>query len=226
MHLDRLFSPANELNLKPAYTDGDVRQTTDRLLDLFRPKETRIRIVMDRKARRFFVAIQPLQLPPSEVYHRGVKVVTTHMVRETPRLKKTSFITESQNERASLKRSSAYEGLIVKKDRILEGLTSNFFYVDGGVLGTAGRGILRGVTREEILNLAREQLKFTMRYRALRVAEIPLIQEAFISSSSRGIVPVVQIDSLRISAGYVGVLTKELMQAYQDNALKRAEPIL
>jgi len=225
-HLDRLFLPASELNLKPVCTNGDLRQAMNSLLDPFRPKEMRVRIVMDNKAGRFFVAIQPLELPPPKAYQLGVHVVTTQVQRETPRQKKTSFIVESQSERASIKRTSSYEGLIVKKGRILEGLTSNFFYVEGGVLGTAGRGILRGITREEILHLAREQLRFTMRYRALRVSEIPLIQEAFISSSSRGIVPVVRIDALRISAGFVGVLTKELMRGYQDSVLKRAESIL
>jgi branched-chain amino acid aminotransferase len=225
-HLARLYGPAGALRIQPACTQNKLRQSIDSLLLEYRPQEARIRVTLDRADGRLFVAIQVLALPPSEVYEKGVCVVTTKARRQTPTIKKTDFIAQSRTERLSLVKSTAYEGLIVHAGRILEGLTSNFFYVQGHVLGTASRGVLRGVTRGEILRLAREELVLDLRYRAISLEEIQLIQEAFISSSSRGIVPVVQVDKVRIGSGRVGDLTKRLSRAYQQSVLLRAEEIV
>jgi len=51
------------------------------------------------------------------------------------------------------------------------------------------------------------------------------VKEAFITSSSRGIVPVVQIDDVRVGQGRVGQITKLLMKAYEVYVLKHAERI-
>lgn len=226
-HLARLYAPARELGLEPACSERDLRQMMDALLGHYRPAEARLRIVLDAAGGRVFLAIQPLVLLPREVYEHGVRVVILYdKSRKTPTLKTTTFIVESQAERASLAERSAFEGLLARGNRILEGMTSNFFYVLGGVLGTAGKGVLHGVTRSEILRLARRDLRIPIRYRALRIEEIPALQEACISSSSRGIVPVVQIDDARIGSGVVGPVTGSLMRAYEQEVLRCAENIV
>jgi branched-subunit amino acid aminotransferase/4-amino-4-deoxychorismate lyase len=113
--------------------------------------------------------------------------------------------------------------LIVRNRRILEGLTSNFFYIWEGELGTAGRDVLPGITRREILFVARHSLSIPIRFRALNLEQVPFIQEAFICSSSREIVPVVQLNNVQIGSGEVGPLTRKLMQAYKESVLERAE---
>lgn len=226
-HLARLYAPAQERGLHPACSEGALRQAMNDLLAGYRPQEARMRIAMDGSGGRIFLAIQPLRLPPAEVYQRGVRVaIMYNKHRKTPTLKTTAFIAESQAERAILAERSIFEGLLTKGDRILEGMTSNFFYVWDGVLGTAGRGVLRGVTRAVILRLARRDLRLPIRYRALRIGEISFIQEAFICSSSRGIVPVTQVDEARIGSGMVGQVTGSLMRAYERDVLRRAEAIV
>lgn len=226
-HLARLYEPASQFGLQPACNERGLRQAMDALLVDYRPQEARIRVALDAASGRVFLAIQPLALLPAEVYEHGVRVVILYdKSRKTPTLKTTSFISESQAERAALAERSAFEGLLTRGDHILEGMTSNFFYVRNGVLGTAGRGVLRGVTRAEILRLARQQLRLPISYRALRVDEIPTIREAFISSSSRGIVPVAQVDEARIGSGKVGQVTGSLMRAYEQEVWRRAETIV
>ena len=222
-HLDRLYAPAVALGLQPSRTSDELRHELDRLLEGYRPGEARIRISLEDVSGEIFVAIQELRLPPPQAYEQGVRAVTVMTHRESPLLKRTAFISESQSERAALSRVLAFEGLIVQRGRILEGMTSNFFYVREEGLGTAGRGVLRGVTRAEVLRLAREALSIPVRYRALRVGELAQVREAFISSSSRGIVPVVHVDEVHIGTGRVGDLTARLMQAYQRSVLQRAE---
>jgi branched-chain amino acid aminotransferase len=56
--------------------------------------------------------------------------------------------------------------------------------------------------------------------------ELPTISEAFITSSSRGIVPVVQIDAQQVGDGKVGKMTRRLMQLYNEEVLSLAEDIV
>jgi branched-chain amino acid aminotransferase len=103
-------------------------------------------------------------------------------------------------------------------------MTSNFFYVLDGVLCTAGRGILIGVTRQTVISIAKEH-GIEVRYRALPLNELENIQEAFITSSSRGVVPVVQVDGRSVAEGRVGEMTTRLMRLYKEEVLSLAEEI-
>ena len=64
-----------------------------------------------------------------------------------------------------------------------------------------------------------------MKYQPLKLSQLLAVKEAFITSSSRGIVPVVQIDEVVIGQGRVGPLTKQLMAAYDEAVLKVSEKI-
>jgi branched-chain amino acid aminotransferase len=144
--------------------------------------------------------------------------------REKPALKQTTFISESSSER---KRAGGdiFEILLTHNGRILEGMTSNFFCVRHGVLHTAGRGVLSGVTRQTVITIAR-QAGIQVRFKALSLREIPGIDEAFITSSSRGVVPVVQIGDQPVANGKVGGITKQLIGLYQQGVLDMAESII
>jgi branched-chain amino acid aminotransferase len=113
-----------------------------------------------------------------------------------------------------------FEGLLVRKGRILEGLTSNFFYLTGGKLGTAAHGVLNGVTRRQVIKIARES-HMEVLYRSLQLVDISAIDEAFLTSSSRGIVPIVTINEKHIGFGGVGQGTQRLLRLY-DTALEKA----
>jgi branched-chain amino acid aminotransferase len=64
-------------------------------------------------------------------------------------------------------------------------------------------------------------------YEPLRQDQVPVdvLREAFITSSSRGIVPVVQIDAIQVGQGSPGPITFDLMAAYESYVLAHAEPI-
>lgn len=170
------------------------------------------------------MAIEPLRPLPAEIYLRGVKVVTTGIERQNPRLKSTSFISASQNARKQIAGSDIFEALLVRNGLIMEGMTSNFFYVLRGRLGTARKDILLGVTRRTVLRVARGS-GISILYRPLKREQVPALEEAFITSSSRGIVPVVRIDGTIVGEGSPGSVTKELSNAYDEYVIRHAELI-
>ncbi len=184
--------------------------------------------VMETHGREFYISIEPLKVLPPEIYEKGVRVETTTLRRNDPRVKSTDFIAASTDERKHIAKEGIFEALLVKNGRILEGMTSNFFYVGrnniSSYLGTAQRGILLGVTRTMVIRAARGR-GVEVRYRALKLDQLSLVKEAFITSSSRGIVPVVQIDDARVGQGRVGEMTKMLMNAYDEYVMLHAELI-
>jgi branched-chain amino acid aminotransferase len=205
------------------------------LLESFRHPDGEARIrVMETHQQQIYIAIEPLKPLSSEIYEQGVRVETTAIQRHHPRIKSTTFISASDEEREHIAQAGIFEALLVKNGKILEGMTSNFFYVmrpsttlrsaQGVILCTAQRDILLGVTRTMVIRAARGR-GLEVRYRALELSQLPAVKEAFITSSSRGIVPVIQIDQVKIGPGRVGPITKALMKAYEEYVLKKAERI-
>jgi branched-chain amino acid aminotransferase len=197
---------------------------------------------METKQGQFYISIEPLKLLRREVYEEGVRVETTTIQRNDPRTKSTAFISASDEERKHLAKEGIFEALLVKNGKVLEGMTSNFFYIldkrpssalvaknaphsgQGEVLFTAQRNILLGITRRMVIRAARGR-GLEVSYQPLELNQALAVKEAFITSSSRGIVPVIQIDNVRIGQGRVGRVTKELMAAYAEAVLKNSEKI-
>jgi branched-chain amino acid aminotransferase len=208
-HLQRLYQPAITTPVAKSY----LRKQLANLLRDY-PQEARLRVIMTHKG-LVFILIEPLRHLPTEVYEHGVCVVTLEKNRDRPRLKSTGFIERTLRERQKILEQGIFEALLIQRTQILEGLTSNFFYVKHGRLGTAQRDILLGVTRRIVLRLARE-MGVGIIFQTLRLDAIGLTQEAFITSSSRGIVPVVQIDDIKVGQGSPGRITRNLFQAYES----------
>lgn len=237
----RVTGLSAHLRRLPNVDASDLRRSLIHLLEPYRPEEARVRVI-ETKQQEVYVAIEPLKLLPRDVYETGVRVETTSIQRHAPRAKSTAFIAASDEERKHIARAGIFEALLVKNGRILEGMTSNFFYIlrsgrtsatrltnaelstQREILYTAQKDILLGVTRTMVIRAARSR-GVEVRYHALRLSQLPALKEAFITSSSRGIVPVIQIDDVRVGQGRVGKMTRELMRAYEEYVIEKAEKI-
>jgi branched-chain amino acid aminotransferase len=221
-HLQRLYGPVPT----PEVSESYLRRQLFALLERFRPGEARVRAMMTTHG-QVYLAVTPLRPLPREVYERGVRVETTDLHRESPRLKSTRFIADSASERKHIAQDGIFEALLVKDRTILEGMTSNFFYVNAypeRSLCTAREDILPGVTRQTVIEIA-QRSRLKVEYEPLGLDQLEAVSEAFITSSSRGIVPVVQIDQVTIGQGSPGPITKELSAVYEAYVLERAERI-
>lgn len=239
LHLQRLYKPVST----PEVDKSMLRRQLSALLEPYRPNEARVRAIMTRRG-EVYLAIAPLAPLPGTVFEKGVHVETTDLQREHPRLKSTSFIGRSDSERKHIAEEGIFEALLVKDGKILEGMTSNFFYIiraerneerslrrvktkramPDATLYTARNGILLGVTRDTVIELARGR-GLKLKYQPLKQEQLTAVSEAFITSSSRGIVPVVRIDDVTIGQGSPGPITKELMAAYEAYVIEKAEKI-
>lgn len=231
-HLSRLYQPVP----MPEVDVLLLRRQLLAVLEPYRPGEARVRAVMTKKG-QVYLAAEPLKLLPREVYENGVRVETTDLHRRQPRWKSTGFIGRSNAERKHIAEEGIFEALLVKDGQILEGMTSNFFYV-GQVpaeaslkmdnvpyLGTARENILLGITRETVLEIARG-IGLEITYQPLKLDQLEIIPEAFITSSTRGIVPVIQIDRVMIGQGIPGSITSQLSESYNSYVMENAERIL
>ena len=221
-HLGRLFGPARAAGIQPVLAETDLRCLLDDIVAGWRPGEARLRLHLAQDG-TFWLGAETFVPPAERLYREGVAALTVSFARQTPRLKRTEYIRRRHAALTRVRAAGAYEGLIQHHDRIWEGLTSNFCYVQEGVLGTAKNNILFGVTRAAVLQLAR-QLQIPRLYRALPVSALPNIDEAFLCSSSRGPMPIVRIDGHPIGRGRPGPLTQRLRAAYLEAQMHLAEP--
>jgi branched-chain amino acid aminotransferase len=156
----------------------------------------------------------PLTTYPSEFFTDGIKVITTRLSRSLATSKTTQYtpaIVALQRGKAQ----NAQEALYVNaREEILEATTSNFFAFKEGVLYTCcSEEVLLGMTQDVVLKLAAPH--FPISTRALHSSEISSMEEAFITSSTREVMPVVQIDSLKIGNGLVGPKTQKIMALFR-----------
>jgi len=235
-HLNRLYLPAADLRLHPSVEEGSLRRHIAELTKTFLPQESRVRLILTQDTGDIYIGIQALVPIAESVYRDGVHVVTAEMARHDPRIKGTDFITASAEQRKLVK-DDIYEILLTKNGRILEGMTSNFYAIQYVIVSrqaqqsygsitliTAQKGILLGVTRRAVLKLARGQ-GMSIEYRSPRVDES--FDEAFLTSSSRGVVPIVKINGQAVGQGRgVGQGTKKLQLAYQAYVEERSEEII
>ena len=219
-HLKRIYHPATAQKIIPSVPVTVLRRILAGLLRDY-PQDARVRLVMTEMG-QIYVMLTALTPLPAEIYLNGVAVITADMQRRSPRLKSTGFIAASEDMRAQLANSKIFEALLVHNNLILEGMTSNFFYVKGENLGTARRDILLGVTRRMVLRVARGSgLKVI--YRPLKRWQVSALSEAFLTSSSRGIVPIIEIDDVPVGEGIPGPVTKTLLEGYNAYVMQHAD---
>lgn len=96
---------------------------------------------------------------------------------------------------------------------VVEGPGFNIFAVRGGRLVTPKEGVLEGITRRTVIEMA-QALGIPVETRALPAAELRGADEAFLSSSGGGVLPVTRVDGRTVGSGTIGALTQRLVETY------------
>jgi branched-chain amino acid aminotransferase len=174
--------------------------------------DVRFRVTVPRsQPNQFILSIEPFTPPSEALIKAGVRCMTAPgMMRRNPAAKTNDW---AQNRDHFTLPSGVYEGLLVSDmGEILEGFGSNFYAVLDGELRTAGSGVLPGIAQQIIFTVAPEILP--LRRDAVNQSDIPHLSEAFITSSSRGVIPVIEINQVAIGEGKPGSYTSAIRQVY------------
>ncbi|MGZ8364249.1 MAG: D-amino-acid transaminase [Caulobacteraceae bacterium] len=156
---------------------------------------------------------------------RGVAVVTQADNRWGRCDIKTVGLLPNAIAKQYAKERGAYEAWFVDDmDLVTEGTSSNAWIIDAdGVLRTRDTqaNILRGITRHSVLDVAREA-GVRVSERPFTLDEAKAAREAFMTSASAFVTPIVSIDGARIGDGKPGAVTRRLRELYLADAVKRA----
>jgi branched-chain amino acid aminotransferase len=164
--------------------------------------------------------VEPGTQPSIEETRFGVKVKTIQMQRDNPLSKSTDFISSAEQIRSAFEKDINEVLMVDSGGNILEGLSSNFFAVSSGVISTAGEGVLHGITREILLDVI-IVLRIPLKFQAINLANINTIQEAFLTSTSRGVLGVNKIDHNFLPQPVPGEITHRI--AFEFNRRVEAE---
>jgi len=106
-----------------------------------------------------------------------------------------------------------YAVLLDGEDNVTEGRGWNIFVLRGGVLMSPDRGVLEGITRETVLELALK-LNIDCRLTKVPVALLRSADEVFVSSTAGGLMPVRRVDGVPIGDGAPGPVTTRMKEMY------------
>lgn len=211
-HLNRMEDSARRIDLPLTLDRPRLRAALRTMIAESGFDDVRFRITVGREhSDHLIITLEPFTPPAQQLIEQGVRCVTVpNSARENAAAKTTGWM----HQRGKLVvPPEIYQPLLLDAEgNILEGQSSNFYAVLDGELRTAGSGVLPGIAQQTVFEIAPTILP--LRKEAVNVRELTRLSEAFLTSSSRGIIPVVEIDGITIGAGLPGEKTKALQAAY------------
>lgn len=244
-HMRRLHNSARLIDLTLPFSDDElaahIRDTiaTAKLEGV----ETYVRVLVTRgtgdltydlKATpiaSWVIIVKPLPSPPAEVYEHGVKVVLVDIVRNHPEsvnpvIKSNNLMNQALASQQALKRGGFEAVMRNYRDELTECATSNLFLVKNGTVLTPSIecGLLLGITREFVIEVGRDA-GVDVREQILRDEDLFAADEAFLTSTTRELVPIVAVDDREIGDGKPGGVTLKLLRTFRDR-VRTASPLL
>jgi len=229
-HLDRLNEGLKNIRLQPIYEHQQWENIFQRLvkensvadqwiyLQITRGADTvRDHQFPERVKPTVFAVSHPKPRLPKNEQAKGIKAIAITDIRwkhcHIKTIARAAYVLMYQE----AKDGGFDEGIIINNGYVLEGTTSNVFIVRHGVIFTPPKSsqILSGITRNKILQLAE---KHKIPYRETKIAERELLKadEIWISSSTRGIYPVVEYNGNVVGSGYGGTLWERMWDLYAE----------
>ena len=153
----------------------------------------------------------------------GYKVISVDDIRWGRRDIKTTQLLYPSMAKMMAKAAGVDDAWMVEDGFVTEGTSNNAYIVKGGRIITRqlSSDILHGITRAAVLRFAREA-QMEVEERSFTVAEAMAADEAFITSASAFVMPIVEIDAKPIGTGKPGPITARLREIYLDEARKAA----
>jgi D-alanine transaminase len=162
-------------------------------------------------------------LADSPAAKKGAKIISIEDIRWGRRDIKTVQLLYPSMGKMMAKKAGCDDAWLVEDGHVTEGTSNNAYFVKDGVIVTRplSNDILHGITRKAVLRMAAEaQLK--IEERLFTIEEAQGADEAFTTSASAFVMPVVEIDGVALGDGAPGPIAKRLREIYLDESLKAA----
>jgi D-alanine transaminase len=162
-------------------------------------------------------------LADTPVAKQGIAVMSIEDIRWGRRDIKTVQLLYPSMGKMMAKKAGADDAWLVEDGMVTEGTSNNAYIVKNGRIITRGLStdILHGITRAAVLRFAREA-QMEVEERAFSIEEAQSADEAFFTSASAFVMPVVKIDGAEIGAGKPGPVAARLREIYLDESRKAA----
>lgn len=233
-HIDRLFESAHTIMLDVPYSKKYIMDATIRTLRANRLRNAYIRLLVTRGEgdlgldirkcqgnAKLIIITDKIALYPRRLYEQGLKIITVPTIRNlpealNPQIKSLNYL---NNILAKIEAINAgYEEAIMLDSLgyVAECTGDNIFIVKNKKLYTPPQcmGTLRGITRDTILEIARQKDISTNEHVITR-HEMYNSDECFLTGTAAEIVPVVNIDGRKIGRGKPGPVTKMLLEEFR-----------
>jgi len=233
-HLERLYDSAQAIWLTIPMPIEEMTALTEEAVRRSGLDDAYIRHIITRgvgdlgldprkcPAPTVIIIVDGIRLWPAEVYERGLRVVTAgtpipHRESLSPRVKSLNYLPHILAKIEGIHAGADEVLMLDSGGSVAEGSGQNLFVVKKGILRTppASAGILKGVTRDVVLELARDA--------GLRAEEVQLnrydvytADEAFFSGTAAEIVYIREVDGRVIGSGNAGVVTQDLARRFQQ----------
>lgn len=219
-HYQRLLSSAEQILLPIPVDAPTLLKNIEDLISANQIKEARVRVTVTRGVGPAGLSIeckdQAVIVTAEELvtfdYASGVKVITYEMQRNLPTIKSLSYL-PSVVAKAYAGKAGAFESILIDEAGFArEGALSNFFMVKDQQVITPIDKVLIGITRQLAIDRAME-LGFEIIQRDIKKAELYEADELFLTFTTGGVVPVIQVDQQILG---VGKITEQLRKNYNS----------
>ena len=238
-HLDRLFSGAKQLDIDIGYSPQDLTDIIHKILKANEMKnDVHIRLIVSRGLKRTpyqhpnaniegstLVIIPEYKKADKKINENGIHLVTVKIRRGTPDTQDPRLNTLSKLNCIlaciEADKLGADEGIMLDVNENVSTCNStNFFIIrDGEVWTSKGMYCLPGITRKIVIDICKEK-NIPIYEKNFKIKSVHSADEAFVTGTFAGIIPVKKIDSHIISNGVRGELTHELQKYYSEKLIK------
>ncbi len=243
-HIARLYESAHHLMLQIPLPEEEMAEVTLETMRKNDLHDAYIRTVVSRgrgdlgldpqKCPRSTVVIiaDKISLFPPEYYEQGLSIITATTRQRSantqePRIKSLNYLNNILV-KMEASQAGAMEAVVLNtQGYVVEGSGSNIFIVnkkDELLTPPSYLGILEGITRNVVLELAREE-GLVIREQPFTRHDLYIARECFLTGTAAELIPVISIDQRLIGNGLPGPLTKMLMQKFQQYARQQGTPV-
>ena len=233
-HIERLYDSARHILLDIPLIREQMTQSVLEAAKAYAKPDGYIRLIVTRGAGslgldprkcsdpQVIIIVDDISLYPAEAYEKGMRVITASIIRNhpnalNPRIKSLNYL---NNILAKIEadRAGVPEAIMLNHiGEVAECTADNIFLVKHGILRTPhlAAGILEGVTRNAVIELARAA-KITVQEMALTRHDLLSADESFLTGTGAEIAPIVECDGRPIGNGKPGPITRQLRERYHQ----------